>query len=79
MPTFERHAAGSTDRIAFEAEVLIMAGWTGRDATAVEHHVAELAALGVAPPSAVPLFYRMDPALLAGPVEAIEVLGEIAD
>ena len=35
------------DRIAFDADDLIMAGWTGRDAAAVEHHVAELAALGV--------------------------------
>jgi hypothetical protein len=76
MPVFERHAAAGCDRIAFEATTLIMAGWTGRARADVQHHIDELAALGVPPPSRVPLFYRMDPALLAGPVEAIEVLGE---
>jgi len=76
MPAFERHAAAGGDRIAFEAETLIMAGWTGRARADVEHHIGELAALGVPPPSRVPLFYRMDPALLAGPVGAIAVLGE---
>ena len=76
MPVFERLAAAGRDRIAFEAAVLIMAGWTGRARAEVQHHVDELAALGVPPPSRVPLFYRMDPALLAGAVDAIEVLGE---
>jgi hypothetical protein len=76
MPVFDRQSARGSDRIAFEAKELIMAGWTGRDQTAVQHHVAELAALGVSGPSRVPLFYRLDPALLAGPVAEIEVLGE---
>ncbi len=76
MPVFTRHAAAGCDRIAFEATDLVMAGWTGRARSAVQHHVDELAALGVPPPSRTPLFYRMDPALLAGPVAAIEVLGE---
>ncbi|KGJ17717.1 DUF2848 domain-containing protein [Paracoccus sanguinis] len=43
---------------------LVVAGWTGRDAAAVQHHIDELAALGVAPPSTVPLFYRCAPSLL---------------
>jgi hypothetical protein len=76
MPVFDRQSARGRDRIAFEAEVLIMAGWTGRDRAAVDHHAAELAALGVPAPSRTPLFYRLDPALLAGPVSTIEVLGE---
>jgi len=29
-----------------EITTLIIAGWTGRDKTAVEHHIAELAAIG---------------------------------
>jgi Protein of unknown function (DUF2848) len=74
MPTFERHARAGVDRIAFEAGDLVMAGWTGRDPAAVEHHRAELAALGVAGPSRVPTFYRMDRALLTGASE-IDVLG----
>jgi hypothetical protein len=76
MPHFARHAAAGRDRIAFEAADLVMAGWTGRERAAVQHHIDELAALGVPPPSRTPLFYRLDPALLAGPVAAIEVLGE---
>jgi Protein of unknown function (DUF2848) len=76
MPVFDRQSARGADRIAFEASDLIMAGWTGRDPAAVAHHVAELAALGVPGPSRVPLFYRLDPALLAGPVAQIQVLGE---
>ena len=76
MPTFERHSQAGSDRIAFEPAALIMAGWTGRDRAAVDHHIAELAALGVPGPSRIPTFYRLDPALLAGPVPAIHVLGE---
>lgn len=40
-------------------EQLIIAGWTGRDSAAVQHHIDELAAIGVSPPSRVPLFYRV--------------------
>jgi hypothetical protein len=76
MPTFERHSNAGSDRIAFEPTALIMAGWTGRDRAAVDHHIAELAALGVPGPSRIPTFYHLDPALLAGPVAAIHVLGE---
>ena len=75
MPVFDRHAAPAATGSP-STPGLIMAGWTGRDAAAVQHHIAELAALGVPAPSRVPLFYRLDPALLAGPVAAIEVLGE---
>lgn len=35
----------------------IVAGYTGRDAAAVQHHIDELAAIGVAPPPEVPMFY----------------------
>lgn len=43
---------------------LIVAGWTGRNRAAVDHHIEELAAIGVAPPSEVPLFYRCSANLL---------------
>lgn len=52
-----------------------VAGWTGRDRSAVEHHIAELARLGVAPPSEVPLFYRVSAALLSQ-TPSIEVVGD---
>jgi hypothetical protein len=76
MPRFERHSNAGSDRIAFEPTDLIMAGWTGRDRAAVDHHIAELAALGVPGPNRIPTFYRLDPALLAGPVATIHVLGD---
>ncbi|GGB41678.1 hypothetical protein GCM10011316_12040 [Roseibium aquae] len=53
---------------------LIVAGWTGRDTAAVDHHIAELAALGVPAPSSVPLYYQCAPALLTQE-PAIQVLG----
>jgi hypothetical protein len=37
----------------------VIAGWTGRDAAAVEHHIKELEAVGVARPATVPIFYRV--------------------
>ena len=42
---------------------LIVAGWTGRNRAAVEHHIEELKAIGVPPPSTTPLFYRCSPEL----------------
>ncbi len=38
---------------------LVVAGWAGRDRAAIEHHIEELAAIGVPRPSAVPLYYRI--------------------
>src|SRR4051794_12691923 len=37
---------------------LVIAGWTGRDRKAIDHHIEELAALGIAGPTAIPCFYR---------------------
>jgi hypothetical protein len=37
---------------------LVIAGWTGRNAAAVEHHIRELEAIGVRRPKNVPTFYR---------------------
>jgi hypothetical protein len=42
-----------------EIDTVIVAGWTGRERAAVEEHIAELEALGVARPSRVPVFYRV--------------------
>ena len=61
-------------------ERCIVAGWTGRDAAAVRHHIDELAAIGVAPPSRTPLPYEVSPALLtqAGTIHCVgaETSGE---
>jgi hypothetical protein len=44
---------------------LVIAGWTGRDSATVEHHIAELQAIGVARPRTVPCFYRVGANLAA--------------
>lgn len=43
---------------------LVIAGWTGRDQAKVNQHIAELAALGVAPPASTPCYYRVAAAQL---------------
>lgn len=52
----------------------IVAGWTGRDAAAVEKHIIELEALGVKRPATTPIFYRVSAARLTTATE-IEAVG----
>lgn len=61
---------------ALEATIshVTIAGWTGRDRAAVDHHIAELAAIGVAAPSEVPLYYRVSDSLLTQ-ATTIQVMG----
>ena len=62
-------------RIILTINSVVVAGWTGRNMAAVQHHIDELTALGIAPPSQVPLYYRVANTLLTqGPT--IEVLGD---
>jgi hypothetical protein len=51
-------------QISLAVENLIIAGWTGRDRAMVEHHIAELEAIGVKRPQTVPCFYRVAADLL---------------
>lgn len=53
---------------------IVIAGWAGRDAAAVRHHIEELAALGVPAPSRTPVFYRVAGDRLTQ-AEEITVLG----
>ena len=39
-------------------EACVIAGWTGRDAVALEKHIVELNALNVKRPASTPIFYR---------------------
>ena len=43
---------------------LVIAGWTGRNREAMEKHIAELEAIGIARPKSVPVFYRVAACLL---------------
>lgn len=60
--TIERRDQKETAEI--EPNLLVIAGWTGRDAAALEAHIEELEAMGVARPKAVPMFYRAGASLL---------------
>lgn len=55
-------------------ENVVVAGWTGRNRDAVDHHIHELSQLGIAPPSQVPLYYKVSDALLTQN-NHIQVLG----
>jgi hypothetical protein len=52
---------------------LVIAGWTGRNISAVEEHIEELAKLGVPRPNTVPIFYRVAASLLtdSGSIEVV--------
>ena len=54
---------------------LTMAGWSGRDATAVQAHIGELAEIGVKPPATTPIAYRVAAARLTTAAR-IEVVGD---
>ena len=56
-------------------ETAVIAGWTGRDKAAVEHHIAELEAIGIKRPSSTPIYYRVGCSRLTGH-DAIEASGE---
>jgi Protein of unknown function (DUF2848) len=69
------HGQSAPARRTVEANRLVIAGWTGRDRSALEKHIAELEALGVKRPASVPIFYRASTARLTTD-DSIEVLGE---
>jgi hypothetical protein len=74
MLTFERITGRLRDTISVEINTLVIAGWAGRDQAAVEHHIEELAAIGVPRPSSVPVYYRVAAANLTQ-ADTLTVLG----
>jgi len=72
--TFECISSDRTEQRSLDAIELVLAGWTGRDANAVKHHIYELAALGVTPPSRTPIFYRTSVELVTQ-AGTLQVLG----
>ncbi len=58
--SFQLHtSSGPAQTLDARIDQFVIAGWAGRDIAAIEHHIEELAAIGVPRPSAVPLYYRV--------------------
>ncbi|MFA5913729.1 MAG: DUF2848 domain-containing protein [Burkholderiales bacterium] len=57
--SFQIDAGAKSRQLEVDIDSFIVAGWAGRDLAATEHHIEELARLGVARPSAIPLYYRV--------------------
>jgi hypothetical protein len=49
----------SSSSLTVDVGDLVIAGWAGRDKEKMEHHIAELEALGVARPKTTPTYYRV--------------------
>jgi hypothetical protein len=65
---------GTDTEFGVDAPRLIIAGYTGRNAAAVAAHIEELAAIGIPPPTSVPVFFELDPSLVTtNPV--VEIAG----
>lgn len=73
--SFEVASAPGSATIDVTVRECVVAGWAGRDLAAIEHHIDELAALGVPRPSAVPLYYRVGADRLTQQ-DTIEVVGD---
>lgn len=56
---FKIESSATPQVLTLDIHTFIVAGWAGRDMAAIEHHIEELAAIGVPRPSSVPLYYRI--------------------
>jgi Protein of unknown function (DUF2848) len=68
-------SGSDTRRCEVAIKEAVVAGWTGRDAAAVEKHIRELEALGVKRPAMTPIFYRVSAARITTG-DTIEAVGE---
>jgi hypothetical protein len=75
MLQFSCQGLSSSHSAAFEPTKVVIAGWTGRNREAIEHHIEELFAIGVPRPSTVPLYYRVSTSCLTQS-DSIQVVGD---
>lgn len=54
---------------------VVIGGWTGRDKAAIDHHIDELAKIGVQAPKKTPMFYFVSVSRLTT-ADAIDVIGD---
>ena len=71
---FEFLAGGGSQPGEIAAGDLVLAGWTGRDRTALEAHMSEMEKVGLPRPSSIPVFYRVSASRLTR-ADTIEVCG----
>lgn len=64
MISIDLEVLNENESISFIPERLIVAGYTGRNQAAVQEHIDELAAIGIAPPPRVPMRYELETNLL---------------
>ena len=67
-------ADGGDRNLTLAIGELVIAGWTARNVEAMEAHIAELEALGIARPRSTPTYYRNGASLLTV-ADTIEVVG----
>lgn len=70
---FETTKGRETREVAVTQAVI--GGWTGRDRAALQHHIDELAEIGVLAPPQTPMFYAFSRSRLTT-ADAIEVIGD---
>ena len=80
MPSYIKINAKFTSKSKKKTEEIvinraIVGGWTGRDKGALQHHIDELAKIGVKAPEKTPMFYRVGVSRLTT-ADAIEVIGD---
>ncbi len=73
--SFDLTSSAGSERAQFSIGEAVIAGWTGRDADAVEKHIRELEKLGIQRPASTPIFYRVAAARLTTAGQ-IQVVGE---
>jgi len=73
--SFDLTSSSGSERAQFSIGEAVIAGWTGRDAEAVEKHIRELEKLGIQRPASTPIFYRVAAARLTTAGQ-IQVVGE---
>ena len=71
---FTIEAEGGPTPLTLPIDQAVIAGWTGRDPVARDKHIAELEAIGIAPPATTPIYYRVAARRLTT-ADSIEVSG----
>jgi hypothetical protein len=67
-------SSDKNEEVTVSISRLVIAGWAGRNRAELQHHIEELAQLGVPAPKTTPEFYKLSSSRVTAD-EAIEVIG----